>query len=133
MKIYAHTRNRVFHDKLKNLYADVEVVDEHAEGGIDALLQPGELLFMDRIPPKGFFDPVARVLVVLSRYSQKEEFRAAGAGVKGFITADIPEADLHRAIRCVAAGEIWMTRKTIARVFEEYVRLLAREARPRAS
>jgi len=65
MKIYAHTRNRDFHDKLKSLYADVEVVDEHAEGGIDALLKPGELLFMDRIPPRGFFEPAARVLVVL--------------------------------------------------------------------
>jgi len=125
MKIYVHAGNWAFPDLLKSFYGDVEVIDEHAQGGIDGLLKPDDLLIMDRIPPRGFFDPAATVMVVLSRYSQKEEFMAARAGVKGFITADIPEAELHRAIDCVAAGEIWMTRKTIARVFEEYARLLA--------
>jgi DNA-binding NarL/FixJ family response regulator len=125
MKIYVHTKSSEFPDKLMRLYGDVEVVDEHAEGGINGLLKPGEMLFMDRIPPKRFFEPSARVLVVLSRYSQKEEFLAARAGIKGFITSDIPDADLHRATRCVAAGEVWMTRKTIAKVFEEYVKLPA--------
>jgi len=128
MRIYVHIRNSAFPEKLMRLYPDAEVIDEHAEGGIDGLVKPGEMLFMDRIPPRGFFNPAARVLVVLSRYSQKEEFLAARAGVKGFITSDIPDADLHRATRCVAAGEIWMTRKTIARVFEEYVKLPAKKA-----
>lgn len=125
MKIYIHTKNWAFPDSLKSYYGDVEVINEHAHGGIDGLLKPGELLFMDRIPPRNFFDPAATVMVVLTRYSQKEEFMAARAGVKGFITADIVDAELHRAIDCVAAGEIWMTRKTIAKVFTEYARLLA--------
>lgn len=125
MKIYVHIKNSGLPDKLMRLYGDVEVIDAYVEDEINGLLKPGELLFMDRMPPRSFIDSSARVLVVLSGYSQQEEFLAARAGAKGFIASDISEAELLRVVQCVAAGEIWMTRKTIARVFEEYVRLLA--------
>jgi hypothetical protein len=127
-KIFVQTGDQAFPGKLKRLCGDTEVIvacvypDE-----IKRFPGRGDILFIDRMPFRDFCDPATKVVVMASRYSRRKEFMAARAGARGFITTDIPDAVLKKAIGRLAAGEIWMTRETVAMVFEEYVKLMARK------
>ncbi len=123
MKVILQMKHKDFSATITNLFDDVIVIDEDlAMETVSESFIGKELLFLDQIPLDGFSNVNAKVVVVATDYNQDEEFLAARAGARGFITGDISGPQLLKVIGSIAAGEYWMSRVTIARVFEEYTR-----------
>ncbi len=123
MKVILQMRDEEFTAMIMGLFEEVTVMGE--DQALETVAQGfsgRELLFLDRIPLNGFCNVNAKVIVVATRFSQRKEFLAARAGARGFITRDISEPQLLKVIGSIAAGEYWMSRATIARVFEAYTR-----------
>lgn len=126
VKILIGKVDRAFSEKLKELSDEVEVVMESVSlEWIKENANTAELLFLDRIPPAGFRNLKVKGVVVAPRYTRRKEFLAARSGARGFITNDITKPTLLNVIKHISSGEIWMSRLTIARVFEEYSRTLS--------
>ena len=129
IKVSIGIKDSVFSEKLKGLSRYVEIVGESASlEAIKENLERVDLLFLDSIPPMGFSNLKTKGVIVASRYGRRKEFLAARSGAKGFITKDISGPNLLMAIKGISTGEVWMTRVTIARVFEAYARLEKGEA-----
>lgn len=125
IKIYSGVKDRFFFEKLQGLSRYVEFVKEVTSiEKLNGNSKEGELLFLDRIPPAGFSNLKVRGVFVASRYSKRKEFLAARSGARGFLTKDASRTMLLKAIKDISSGEIWMTRETIARVFEEFARIV---------
>lgn len=123
VKIFIGKVDRAFSEKLKELSSNVEIVMESASlERIKENANKEELLFLDRIPPRGFGYLKVKGVIVASKYTRRKEFLAARSGARGFITSDITKPALLDVINHISSGEIWMSRLTIARVFEEYSR-----------
>lgn len=124
IKVFLGIKDRIFSEKLNEFSSEVEIIEEPMSmEKIKKNVKKGEILLLDHMPPMGFCGLKARGVIVASKYSRRREFFAARSGAKGFLTRDIPKPILIKAIKNIAAGEIWMTRMTIARVFEEYANL----------
>jgi DNA-binding NarL/FixJ family response regulator len=68
--------------------------------------------------------PRTAVLVLSMHQDESYILRAFKAGAKGYLLKDSPRADVLEAIRAVAAGRRFVTRKIGRMLQEEYVRLL---------
>lgn len=123
VKIFIGKVDRAFSEKLKELSSNLEIVMESASlERIKENANKAELLFVDRIPPMGFRNLKVKGVIVAPRYTKRKEFLVARSGARGFITSDITKPTLLDVIKHISSGEIWMSRLTIARVFEEYSR-----------
>lgn len=124
VRVLLGIRDRNFSEKIKALSGDVEIVGESASlEAIKGNSKRIDLLFLDRMPLMGFSNSKIKVVIAASRYSRKKEFLSVISGAKGFITKDISEPYLLKAIKVISAGEIWVTRLAVAKVFEEYCRM----------
>ena len=112
----------VVRDGLRGMLAgepDLEVVGE-AGDGIEVLanvdnLRPDVILMDLRMPGMGGVDAIralterrspARVLVLTTYDSDRDVVPALGAGATGYLLKDAPRAELVRAIRAAARGEV---------------------------
>jgi len=128
MKIFVQSVDTAFVERLKVIRKDVETVaGKAAIEQIDSGLDRGDLLFLEQMPAHGFYGLRADVVVVGGANRHSEELMAAKLGAKGFVSSDISESLLVDVIACVTSGEVWMTRQTIANVFDEYARLMSKD------
>lgn len=126
VKVFLGVRSKSFAKRIKKLTHEVEIVGESASfKTINGNLSKAEFLIIDMIPPMRLNFVNTSCIFVNSEYNSKKEFLAAKAGAKGFITKDISDVNLIKAIKSISSGEIWMTRNTISRVFEEYRKILS--------
>jgi len=132
VRVFLGFRDRAFSEKLRDFSGKVVIAGEaDSWPSVKDRAREGDLVFLDRIPYEGLGDREIRKVLVMPRYSRKEEFWAAQSGMQGFITRGVSRPLLLKAIQCVTAGEIWMSRYTIARLFEEYARLM--QSKPRVA
>jgi len=133
MKIYVQSSDADFIQRLKLVDTDVATVavglpDEQ----VSHLLRDGDLFFVDQVPVHGVYHLPANVVVIATGNSRSEELVAARLGAKGFIARDITQALLVDVIRSVTSGVVWMSRETIANVFDEFARLMNRDLENRS-
>lgn len=123
--IFIGIRDKDFSEKLKKVSRDIVVVGESTNMRIiKENASKAEILFLDRIPANDVSHEKAKVVIVASRYSRKKELLAAKSGARGFITKDISKPDLLKIIKGISSGGIWMSRITMALVFEEYLKTI---------
>jgi len=124
--------------------ADLEIVAEAADGAQAQMLvekfKP-EILLLD---PSLLRGPQAlqtvrakspgTAILILAEVPPGEEFLDyIKAGAKGAIWKGDSGADLAKALRAVAAGEIWARRRVMTRVLEELSALAPRVERPQGA
>ena len=125
IKIIVNVKDNAFLEKVKNvrsianLNENIQVLNSKDDDQFN-----GDIVFVDTIPLNGFNKIKSKVVIVSSDKSSSKEYLAARSGAKGFITKNITESSLIDVIKCIYSGEIWMTRLTIAKVFEEYVKIV---------
>ncbi len=112
----------VVRDGLRGMLAgepDLEVVGEAGDGAevlatVDGL-RPDVILMDLRMPGMGGVDAIralaerrspARVLVLTTYDTDRDVVPALGAGATGYLLKDAPRAELVRAIRAAARGEV---------------------------
>jgi len=67
--------------------------------------------------------PATKVILLDNRYRTIEEVKAAKVGARGYIGGEVEPATLRKAVRVTEAGEIWMRRKTMSLILDEFLRL----------
>jgi len=128
MNIFIHTRDASLLRLMRRRYGRVNEVELSQLVGDSAIdFDTGDLVMVDRIPEQGFYECKASVIVVEARADSADELQAARTGAVGFITMSASERLIAKAISCVANGEVWMSRETIATVFSEYAGMLKKE------
>ena len=73
---------------------------------------------LEVIPAVRHKSPNTRTLLFSESMSEVSVFKALKAGAKGFISLGESPADLIKAIQTVRRGELWVSRKQIARFFD---------------
>ncbi len=120
---------------------DIEIIAEAADGAeaerTVARLKPDILLLnqallrgleaLQKIRSK---NPQTVILILTEGRSEEEFLRYIREGANGAISKMEPGAALAKALRVVAAGEIWAGRKVMARAVEELSALASRLERP---
>jgi DNA-binding NarL/FixJ family response regulator len=66
--------------------------------------------------------PSTKVIMLSEAYSQAQEIKAATVGARGYIAGEVEPATLRKAVRVTEAGEIWMRRKTMSLLLDEFLR-----------
>jgi DNA-binding NarL/FixJ family response regulator len=98
------------------------------------------LLLLDlALPPAGGHGLIAqvreqsaktRVLAIDDQLDEGEVLRVAKTGARGYILKEAIPVYLAKAIRVMAAGEVWFSRKHMGKVVEELQRLVRLQGRP---
>ena len=124
--------------------ADIEIVAEVADGAqvqkTVERLKP-DILILDHLLVKGPQSvmairarcPETEVLALTEEPPGENFLEYIRAGAKGAIWKGDTGGDLAKAIRSVAAGEVWAKRKVMAKVLEELSLLAHRLERPQGS
>jgi len=120
---------------------DIEIVAETADGAeaerTVARLKP-DILLLDHSLLRGLQalreirskNPQTVILILTEGRSEEEFLRYIREGANGAISKMEPGAALAKALRVVAAGEIWAGRKVMARAVEELSAIATRLERP---
>jgi len=128
MKIFIQSSDADFIQRLQLVDQEVETV---AVGTpveqVGKVLRDDDLFFVEQMPVHGFYHLRAHVVVIGAEHSRSEELMAARLGAKGFVVRDIPQTLLVDVIRSVTSGVVWMSRETIAHVFDEFAGLMNRD------
>lgn len=66
--------------------------------------------------------PATKVIMLSEAYSKAQEIKAAMVGARGYIAGEVEPATLRKAVRVTEAGEIWMRRKTMSLLLDEFLR-----------
>lgn len=122
---------------------DIEIVGEAADGSQAQKLverHKPDILLLDLSLLRGAQAlhglrekyPKTEILILTEGPPGKEFLEYIRAGAKGAISKGDPGADLAKALRAVAGGEIWAKRKIMAEVLEELSALTQRVEGPRA-
>jgi DNA-binding NarL/FixJ family response regulator len=122
----------------------VRIVGEAREGKETVALvsqrRPTLLIVDMALPPAGGLPVVAqvrkgspktRVLAIDDRLNEQRVLKLAKAGAYGYMLGEAIPAYLAKAVRVMAAGEVWLSRKLMGRLVEELERLVRLRARPR--
>lgn len=120
--------------------ADLEIVGEAADGAQAQklvekfkpdilLLDPALLRGPQALQTVRAKSPDTEILILTEGPPGDEFLDYIKAGAKGAITKGETGADLAKALRAVAGGEIWARRKVMARVLEELSALAPRSER----
>ncbi len=90
---------------------------------VDLTLPPtGGLPFLVQVRRRS---PKTRVLTIDDELDEGQALRVAKAGTYGYMVAAAIPAQLAKAVRCIASGEAWFSRKLMAKVWDE-LQLLVR-------
>lgn len=73
--------------------------------------------------------PKTRVLAIDDRLNEQRVLKLAKAGAYGYMLGDAIPGYLAKAVRVMAAGEVWLSRKLMGRLVEELERLVQLRAR----
>lgn len=124
--------------------ADLEIVGEAADGAQAQkmvekfkpdilLLDPALLRGPQALQTVRAKSPGTEILILTEAPAGDEFLDYIKAGAKGAISKGETGTDLAKALRSVAAGEIWARRKVMARVLEELSTLAPRVERPQGT
>jgi len=123
MKIFVQITDNKLAALLKTFGYDVERYAESIRyRDLEERLNQDDLVFWSQIPPHGFMGSKAAVILMTDMTTDAEEYAAAKAGARAYIPGEVPEHVLKHVIESVAKGETWITRHTIARMFDEYAK-----------
>ncbi len=67
--------------------------------------------------------PWTKVILLDKQYRNVQEVKAAQVGANGYIGGKVEPATLQKAVRMTEAGEIWMRRKTVSLILNEFSRM----------
>lgn len=67
--------------------------------------------------------PATKVILLDKRYRDVREVKAAMLGAPGYIGGGVAPSILLKAVRVIESGEIWMRRKTMSLILDEFLRL----------
>lgn len=68
-------------------------------------------------------NPTTRTLVFMEQMQGVDLEAMLRAGAKGCLPTHVPAAILKRAVRVVAGGEYWVDRKTVGKLFSEFLQM----------
>ncbi len=68
-------------------------------------------------------NPATRTLVLTEQIQDVGLEAMLRAGAKGCLPTHVPAATLKRAVRVVAGGEYWVDRKTVGKLFSEFLQI----------
>ena len=115
----------------------VRIVGEAREAREAAALvthrRPTLVLLDVALPPAGGLpilrqirkrSPKTRTLVIDARFDEGRVLRVAKAGAHGYMVAEAVPGYLAKAVRVMAAGEVWFSRKLMGKVVDELQRLV---------
>ncbi len=123
MKIFVQVTESELATSLQALGHDVEYYAENIRyRDLEEKLNQDDIVFWDQIPPHGFYGSKAHVILMTATSTDAEEYAAAKAGALAYIPDNLPEHVIGHVIKSVSKGETWITRHTIARMFDEYVK-----------
>ncbi len=123
LKIFVQNRLADLAAQLTGLAYQVECCSETMVfNDLEEHLIHGDIVFWDHIPESGFYGSKANIIVATAKSSATEEHDAAKAGALAYIASDISDEMLKHVIVSVSKGELWMTRDTIATLFDEFVK-----------
>ncbi len=115
----------------------IRIVGE-ARGGREAVAlvsrhRPTVMLVDLALPPAGGIpllaqlrerSPKIRVLAIDDQLDEERVLRVAKGGAYGYMLGEAIPAYLPKAVRVMATGEVWLSRKLMAKVVEELQRLV---------
>jgi two-component system NarL family response regulator len=93
------------------LLLDLSLPDLGGSQVVDSLLEQPD-------PPK--------VLILSGDEREETQLKAARSGAHGFIGKSVAREALPKAIRTLAAGEVWFSRRVVGLIFNEYPTLVRR-------
>lgn len=94
---------------------------------VDMALPPAGGLAVVAQVRKG--SPKTRVLAIDDRLNEQRVLKLAKAGAYGYMLGEAIPAYLAKAVRVMAAGEVWLSRKLMGRLVEELERLVQLRAK----
>lgn len=122
----------------------IRIVGEAREGRQAVRLvtrgRPTLLLLDLALPPAGGIpllaqvrkrSPKTRVLTIDGQLDEERVLQAAKGGAYGYMLGEAIPAYLPRAVRAMAAGEVWLSRKLMGKVIGELQRLVRLQGRAR--
>lgn len=123
---------------------DIEIIAEASDGAQTEktvvklkpdilLLDPALLKGLQTLQTMREKTPGTEILILTEGPPGDEFLEYIRAGAKGAISKGDTGATLAKALRTVAAGEIWATRKIMARVLQELSALASRVEPPRGA
>ncbi len=125
MKIFVQTTETNLVALLHKLGYDVESYPETIRfRDLEERVHQGDIVFWGQIPPHGFYSSKAHVILMTAASTETEEYAAAKAGALAYIPDNLPGHVLEHVIASVTKGETWITRHTIARMFDAYAKSL---------
>jgi len=120
----------------------IRIVGEAREGRQAVRLvtrgRPTLLLLDLALPPAGGIpllaqvrkrSPKTRVLTIDGQLDEARVLRAAKGGAYGYMLGEAIPGYLPRAVRAMAAGEVWLSRKLMGKVIGELQRLVRLQGR----
>jgi len=120
----------------------IRIVGEAREGRQAVRLvtrgRPTLLLLDLALPPAGGIpllaqvrkrSPKTRVLTIDGQLDEERVLRAAKGGAYGYMLGEAIPGYLPRAVRAMAAGEVWLSRKLMGKVIGELQRLVRLQGR----
>ncbi len=133
IRIVVADDHSLFRDGLRqalSVEADLQLVGE-ASDGPEALKmcarETPDLLLLDLTMPRcdGFgvleqlprVSPGTRALVLSVHYEREFEEKSLSCGARGFLHKDSSVATILKAVRAVASGEVWVSRRGTSHVF----------------
>jgi two-component system, NarL family, response regulator LiaR len=78
-------------------------------------------------------NPATRTLVFMEQTEGADLEAILRAGAKGILPTHVPAATLKRAVRAVAGGEYWVDRKTVGKLFSEFLQMRHPAKAPRGA
>jgi len=124
MNIFVQTTDTELAFAMKELGYDVECYPENMiYSDLEQRLSHGDIVFWHQVSGHVFYGSKAYVIIISSVLNAEEEYAAAIAGALAYIECNVANKKiLNNVIHSVSKGQIWMTRETIAKVFEEYAK-----------
>lgn len=124
MNVFVQTSHTGLATALVELGYHVEYyLDNMAYNDLELRLKHGDIVFWQQVSGHVFYASNAHVVILSSEPSGQEEYAAATAGASAYLELDKPDKKiLKHVIDSVSKGQIWMTRETIAKVFDEYAK-----------
>lgn len=122
LKIYLVSIEDVLSAKIEKVFpARISLSDKSTDKAIldEVLEDDSNIIIMDSSYLSSLKNtlPKAKVIIASKKYDMEKEYLSVVLGARGFITKDINEQSLRKAVDVVDSGEFWMTRSVASKVF----------------
>lgn len=125
MNILLQSTDSALINRVASLDGNIKVIDKSIKfEQMSELGKDAEVLLLDFLPTESVVALDLPVIVLATGYDKFDEFEAAKLGVTGYISSAVAMEQIQNAVTCVVAGQVWMSRETIAKVFDGFSKMI---------